>query len=49
MQLFSLIKSNFKNLINLPSLQCNCHSGQFEEKNPRISINQSIESNYICN
>ena len=49
MQLFSLIKSSFKNLMNLPSLQCNSHSGQFEERNPQISINQSIGSNYICN
>ena len=37
-QLFDLIKSNFKNLMNLLSL----HSRQFEEKNPQNSINQSI-------
>ena len=49
MQLFNLIKSNFKNLMNLPSLQCNSHSRQFEEKNPQNLINQSIGSNYFCN
>ena len=42
MQLFNLIKSSFKNLINLPSLHCNSHSRQLKEKNPQNSINQSI-------
>ena len=49
MQLFNLIKSSFKNLMNLPSLHCNSHPWQFEEKNPKNSINQSIRSNYLCN
>ena len=33
MQLFNLIKSTSENLMNLPSLHCNNHSKQFEEKN----------------
>ena len=49
MQLFNLIKSNFKNLMNLPSLNCSNHPKQFEEKNPQNLINQSIELNYLCN
>ena len=49
MQLFNLIKSSFKNLMNLPSLHYRNHPRQFEEKNPQNSINQSIESNYLCN
>ena len=48
-QLFDLIKSNFKNLMNLPSFHCSNHLRQFEEKNPQNSINQSIGSNYLCN
>ena len=38
MQLFNLIKYSFKNLRNLPSLHCNSHSRQFEEKNSQNSI-----------
>ena len=49
MQLFNLIKSSIKNLMNLPNLHCSNHPRQFEEKNPQISINQSIGSNYLCN
>ena len=49
MQLFNLIKSNFKNLMNVPNLHCRNHPRQFEEKNLKISINQSIGSNYLCN
>ena len=49
MQLFNLIKSSIKNLMNLPSLHCSNHPRQFEEKNPQISINQSIGSTYLCN
>ena len=49
MQLFNIIKSSFKNLMNLPSLHCNSHSRQFEEETPQNSINQSIRSNYLCN
>ena len=49
MQLFNLIKSSIKNLMNLPSLHFSNHTRQFEEKNPQISINQSIGSNYLCN
>ena len=48
MQLFNIIKSSFKNLMNLYSLHCNGHSRQFEEKNPRNLINQSIKLNYLC-
>ena len=33
MQPFNLIKSSFKNLINLPSLHCSSHARQLEEKN----------------
>ena len=47
MQLFNLIKSSFKNLMNLPSLHCSGHQRQFEEKNPQNSINKSIGSNYL--
>ena len=32
MQLFNLIKSSFKNLMNLPSLHCRNHPIQFEEE-----------------
>ena len=32
MQLFNLIKSSFKNLMNLPSLHCSSYQRQFEEK-----------------
>ena len=39
MQLFNLIKFNYKNLMNLPSLHCSNHPRQFEEKNPQNSIN----------
>ena len=39
MQLFDFIKSNFKNLMNPLSLQCNSHPRQFDEKNPQNSIN----------
>ena len=39
MQLSNLIKSSFKNLMNLP---CRNHPRQFEEKNPQISVNQTI-------
>ena len=49
MQLFNLIKSSIKNLINLLGLHCCNHPRQFEDKNPQISINQSIGSNYLCN
>ena len=43
MQLFNLIKSSIKNLMNLPNLHCSNHPRQFEEKNPQISINKSID------
>ena len=49
MQLFNIIKSSFKNLMNLPSLHCNSHSKQFEEETLQNSINQSIRLNYLCN
>ena len=49
MQLFNFIKSNFKNLMNLLSLHYSSHSRQFEEKNLKNSINQSILSNYLNN
>ena len=39
MQLFNLIKFNFKNLMNLPSLHCSNYPSQFEEKNIQNSIN----------
>ena len=42
MQLFDLIKSNFKILINLPSLHYSSNSKQIEKKIPQNSINQSI-------
>ena len=35
MQLFNLNKSNFKNLMNLPSLHCSSHPRQFEKTNPQ--------------
>ena len=38
-QLFNLIKSSFKNLMNLPSLQRNSHVRSLEEKIPQNSIN----------
>ena len=41
-QLFNLIKSNFKNLMNLPSLHYNSHSRQFEEKFHKIQLNQIV-------
>ena len=49
MQLFNLIKSIFKNLMNLPSLYCSNHPRQFEKKNSQNSINQIIGSIYLCN
>ena len=48
-QLFNLIKSNFKNLMNLPNLHYSSHLRQFEKTNPQNSINQLIGLNYICN
>ena len=36
MQLFNLIKSSIKNLMNLPNLHCSNHPRQFEEKTPQI-------------
>ena len=49
MQLFDFIKFCFKNLMNLPNLQCNSHSRSLEEKNSQNSINQSIGLNYHDN
>ena len=49
MQLFNLIKSSVKNLMNILSLHCSSHSRQFKEKNPQNSINQLIGSNYLGN
>ena len=43
MQLFNLIKSNFKNLMNLPSLHCRSHPRQFEEKNPKIQLINQLD------
>ena len=43
MQLFNLIKSSFKNLMNLPSLHCSGHQRQFEEKNPKIQLINQLD------
>ena len=38
-QLFNLIKFNFKNLTNFPNLHYSNHSRQFKEKDSQISMN----------
>ena len=43
MQLFNLIKSSSKNLMNLPSLHCSNHPRQFEEKNPKFQLINQLD------
>ena len=43
MQLFNLIKSSIKNLMNPPSLHCSNHPRQFEEKNPQFQLINQLD------